>query len=119
MTAQLLFDTVVDALRKQGRKSVTEDGSKCLYRAPQPDGTTLKCAAGHVLPDELYRPAMEGHRISGYYCRAAFESVVGKAHMNLLSTLQCVHDGYSPNGWENEWRHLAGGHGLVYTPPAA
>lgn len=53
MDKQEIFDTVVLALKKQGKPSV--DSGACVYRAT--DGS--KCAAGHLLPDEYYDSDME------------------------------------------------------------
>lgn len=54
MTNQELFDKVVRAIVKQGRGSINSEGL-CVYRGP--DG--LKCAVGHIIPDELYSPLIE------------------------------------------------------------
>ena len=61
MTPQEVFDTVVAALVKQGRKSLAENGDPsiskdCRYRGD--DG--LKCAIGHLIPDDEYAEWMEG-----------------------------------------------------------
>ncbi len=117
MTKQALFDTVVAALRAQGRQSLSPEG-KCLYRAPQPDGTVLKCAAGHILPDALYHDSMEGYRINSDRC-TAFKEVVGEDAMSLLVRLQVIHDTYGAEEWEAEWARVAASHGVTYTPPAA
>ncbi len=55
MTKQETFDTVVRALLQQGRASRNESG-KCRYRGPY----GAKCAAGHLIPDELYTLDLEG-----------------------------------------------------------
>ncbi len=56
MTKQETFDKVVRALRAQGRKSLRAGGITCAYRG----GEGGKCAAGHLIPDDKYDPAMEG-----------------------------------------------------------
>lgn len=64
---QETFDIVVRALLKPGRPSVEPrpddlkpdepwTGGTCQYRG---DGG-MKCAAGHLIPDDKYDPAMEG-----------------------------------------------------------
>lgn len=87
---QTLFDTVARHLLKQGKRSgeTQEDGSfACMYRAP--DG--CKCAAGAILPDDKYDPAMEGCNV--YSNQEFWNSLVEELH--LLSHLQSVHD-YDP-----------------------
>lgn len=65
---QLVFNTVVTALLKQGGPSSADD--MCLYRGPK----GVKCAIGHIMPDELYRSDMEGKDISNFI---PFEAVCG------------------------------------------
>ena len=53
---QGLLDKMPTGLAKQGwLQSRYPDGRGCCYRGP--DG--LKCAVGHVIPDELYDPIMD------------------------------------------------------------
>ena len=54
-TAQELFNEVVSHLRKQKKQSLSQHGY-CMYRGE--DG--LKCAIGHLIPDERYHNDMEG-----------------------------------------------------------
>jgi hypothetical protein len=59
VTRQETFEKVVKAVIAQGRPSATiraDNSVRCLYRGP--DG--CKCAAGHLIPDEDFKPAMEG-----------------------------------------------------------
>lgn len=118
MTPQSLFDLVITALRAQGCKSTASVNgfTQCAYRSPQLDGPTLKCAAGHVLPDALYDPSMEGKVIDSVVCKDAFESVVGASNMALLVSLQRVHDHYLPSQWETKWADIAGQYRLTYAP---
>lgn len=51
MNAQEIFDKVVNHLRKQGHRSLSEDG-RCLYRGSNGD----KCAIGCIISDEDYQP---------------------------------------------------------------
>lgn len=60
MTPQEAFDQSTRGIIAQGGPAMT--GPHRSYRAPQPDGTVRKCAAGQLLPDEAYDPAMEGKR---------------------------------------------------------
>lgn len=94
MNAQETFDTVVNHLIKQGRRSVISLNDplrgpfkQCAYRTPE----GLKCAAGILIPDELYSPRMEMSNVF---------SVVRKwpevrehfGDVDVLYELQTVHD---------------------------
>jgi hypothetical protein len=56
-TLQELFKALVD----QGGPSVTSSdlGTRCVYRGKH----ARKCAAGWLIPDEMYRPVFEGINI--------------------------------------------------------
>lgn len=58
MTNQELFDTCLNHLRKQGKRSVNSTGD-CLYRAP--DGSM--CAVGALIPDDKYSPDFENRSV--------------------------------------------------------
>jgi len=99
MTPQEIFDKAVDGMLKQGVQSMNECGS-CVYRSS--DG--LKCAVGHVIPDELYDPGMDDQTtlLDG----TAIEAILRHyddlpawmhEHKVLLTRLQTAHDG--PLGW--------------------
>lgn len=102
MTPQEVFNTVAEHLFQQGKQAgeykeeEIRDGEyapsfKCLYRGPE--GT--KCAAGFLIPDELYSPTMENrsiHDVLESYPKL-FE-LLGR-NKALLSELQSIHDGYS------------------------
>lgn len=51
---QEVFNHVVAFLAKQGKKSANFTTGTCFYRHED-----LKCAAGCLIPDELYHPKME------------------------------------------------------------
>jgi len=114
---QEVFDFVVNALRKQGCQSTTGDG--CLYRGPN----NTRCAAGHLIPDEDYKPGWEAQSL--YFGLPIIDSMspIGKYLHNqgycthLVFDLQKVHD----NLWEHreeEWQKVATNYGLNYTPPS-
>lgn len=93
MTQQEIFDTVVRALGKQGKPALDERG-KCLYRAP--DGS--KCAAGHLIPDDVYKRSMEFQTI-----RKVIADTPELKHLapnsNILMDLQSAHDsGFNRGG---------------------
>jgi len=127
MNNQEIFDTVVNHLRAQGRKSINESSGVCLYRGP--DGT--KCAAGILIPDELYKPEMEGNNFGFLISnmtrdRGEFQYSHELAEMFLdtntryfISLLQSTHDSYDIKDWEKRFANLAREFALVYTPPEA
>ena len=93
MTPQEMFDTAFIGMIKQGTQSRTN--GKCKYRAA--DGK--KCAAGFLIPDEVYDPEMD----SDFECsitevaeRFAFETKLPHLTRNprLIIEMQQVHDNY-------------------------
>jgi hypothetical protein len=98
MTTQEIFDTVATHLFTQGERALSADGA-CMYRAP--DGR--KCAAGVLIDDNEYNPAMEGttfgggrhgdQRLSHLWPMRLVQ------HINLITTLQTVHDANDNDYW--------------------
>ena len=87
MNAQEIFDTACAGVIAQGMQSV--NGDVCMYRSER-KGVKLKCAAGHLIPDEMYESGME---------RATWDKLVQlydmshfAGHQNLIISLQCSHD---------------------------
>lgn len=72
------------ALLKQGKKSVDRNGM-CKYRGP--DG--LKCAVGHMLSDEEYKPEMEN---VGVKSLVTLYKLDFSYDITLLRALQSAHD---------------------------
>lgn len=102
MTAQEVFDTVVRALREQGEPSYSKSKYECRYRASSDDGRTLKCAVGHLIPDDKYDPYMEGMAVDHPSLQGALESLGLWEHADLLNELQQAHDvraAKSPDEW--------------------
>ena len=62
MTPQELFDTALLGVIAQDACSYNTEGGEvqCLYR----DGKGNKCAAGQLIPDDQYKPDMEGQPAS-------------------------------------------------------
>lgn len=145
-TKQNIFDFVVDKLRQQGKQSWIPESERsmgvdgepeingcsdngCRYRLPTPDGV-LKCALGHLIPDEIYTEKMEGKSISAVEMlplRHYFgDDALFGAHIvniiksrnymfNFLNELQGIHDNY----WdirELKWATLAKNENLAFTP---
>lgn len=99
-TAQEVYDHIVSHLRKQGcrSQSVIHGKTTCAYRGD--DGTM--CAAGACISDSEYSKDMEG---VGYYNVAREARCL--AHYDLISWLQDVHDGYSVEEWEMQFKNVA------------
>lgn len=96
-TPQEIFDRVVTHLRTQNRKSYSIDGdnAKCVYRSKE----GYSCAVGCLIPDELYKPEMDGFddeasdtSIDGLIKKNFVLPDYFKDNLMLLSELQYVHD---------------------------
>lgn len=112
LTNQTLFDTVVIALRKQVLPSKNEEGF-CLYRGPH----GLKCAVGHLIPDEMYKEEMED--VGAFYLPKKYpeiEELFDDCSMHLIDVLQEIHDCYHPKSWEEEWKKVAQEYDLIMPP---
>ena len=122
LTNQEIFDKALFGIRKQGyRKSA--NGNVCLYRSTQEDGSTLACAVGHCIPDDvahLWDSDGSGSSIGSIYQRydGHFSEFFSEESLPLLSQLQIVHDTMtSSNFFEDRMDEIAAHYNLVYTPP--
>lgn len=113
MNDQELFETVARHLFAQGKQASSldqeeydnavqysseppskDDFTTCRYRTPE----GLKCAIGCLIPDEMYKPAMDG--VGGIYGLIAEFPEIAELldiktaydRMSLLGALQTVHD---------------------------
>jgi hypothetical protein len=88
MTAQEVFDKVAVHLLTQRQQCIDDEGT-CRYRYGG-----LKCAAGVLIEDSEYRPAMEGRTwpTLGRYYPDLIDRV---GHGALVSRLQGIHDACS------------------------
>ena len=120
---QETFDIVVAHLRRQGSKAQSRDPTSglitCLYRAP--DGK--RCAAGCLIPDERYEPALELSAVGGTSEANKYSSndvtllIEQLGHdIELVGALQSVHDNSEASDWESKLEQLAADFGLRYTP---
>lgn len=109
MNAQEIFETVVRHLSKQGRRSMRalhgaerpewiEGGAPAMRCAYRGDGGTM-CAVGVLIPDEEYRPTLEGLLVRSLLDRADIGTAVAalRRHASLLFELQRAHDSVMPN----------------------
>lgn len=110
MTKQETFDIVVAHLRRQGQKSKLKTGKiKCLYRGPR----GLKCAAGCLIPDELYSPEMEGK--TWWQLTTKYPQLNELGHdLRLVDVLQATHDLFPVYVWEAKFKLIARLQNLVY-----
>lgn len=124
MTPQAVFNKVVNGLRKQGRKSVSEteivNGKPaCMYRG---DNKT-RCAVGQLIRNSEYKPWMESsafHFILSQDCPHICHKSLKvrlRPHADLIDALQKVHDNADVAEWEVEFKQTASRYDLVYTPP--
>lgn len=117
MDKQQIFNTVAQNLLIQNECSW--NGEICLYRGPN----GLKCAAGVLIPDELYQPEMEGHDFCEFNGpeigrQALLEApkpelwndviaLVGADNIGLIKKLQKIHDQNQPEEWTQLLNELA------------
>lgn len=105
MTLQDIFTKVVAHLLTQGERSfgfLPNGGSTgCLYRGK--DNT--KCAVGCLIPDELYRSHLENTAVNSPEMVKVLQ-IAGvlnldgySKQLDLLVTLQDIHDSTSPEEW--------------------
>lgn len=106
-SSQEVYNTVAQHMLKQNEKSVTElpdIGNACAYRGR--DG--LKCAAGCLIPDEVYNCSFENITWFDLVEYHRFP----EDHMKLISDLQTIHDVYQPYYWRNSLASLAASYSL-------
>lgn len=101
MTNQEAFNTVCEHLMEQRCKAKT--GTFCVYKNEK----GLKCAVGSLIPDEEYKPAMDGKfDLSGamlYHLldpkHEFFVPALEKVSEQLLIHLRNVHDNQDVKDW--------------------
>lgn len=123
MTEQEIFDNVVAHARKQKVRAAIEGKSETTYICKYRTEDGLKCFVGALIKDEHYLPRVEGQSITSLYvvdalkASGVLENGYSERKINLLTSLQLVHDRTLPYQWEEELQWLAGEYGLTYTPP--
>ena len=112
---QRTYNTVRTHLLAQNQQAIDENGH-CCYRTTTPEGRVLKCAAGCLIPDDLYEPSMEGVNITAVLlnCESLKERVGVRSveDMGFLRELQRVHDNTAPSFWPTQLTALAERWGL-------
>lgn len=114
-TQQEAFNTVVEHLIKQGKRSsrISSMGSDvCLYLAE--DGS--KCAIGCLIADEHYDKSIEGKTAETLFYSdnlpdiisdLSIEGMFEEEIISFYSDLQYIHDYVSPEDWSDTLRHVA------------
>jgi hypothetical protein len=97
-TAQEVYDIVATHLLKQNKRSITHRGT-CAYRGI--DG--LKCAAGCLIPEEIYKSDFEGVTWTSLIHSHDFP----QDHRKLIENLQHIHDSFSVDRWHSALIDLA------------
>lgn len=146
ITNQQAFDAALFGIRKQGYvrsvRSVNDRTRVCMYR--HPGDSSIRCAAGHIIPDDVYDPKMENATIRQIFndnlCEDAEldatprnlpitgwlrRQVEGGLDIRLLMALQSAHD-ETLNlticpiaAFEKRMERIARGYGLHYTERSA
>lgn len=114
MTNQQIFDTVAAHLLKQRKKSL-KDGL-CVYRSGHKASSRVRCAIGCLIKDEFYHKRIEDNTPDiPKVLKALKDSGIGRMtplKMDLLHSLQRVHDSYEPREWDARLRGCAAIYGL-------
>jgi hypothetical protein len=112
VTKQETFDIVARHLLTQNAKAWGPYDSDigptqgCVYR----DADGRKCAAGCLIPDDVYRPRLEGEIADGQVMRAI---LIDHGHEpGFVRSLQHVHDDYVAEEWPHKLRIMADRNGL-------
>lgn len=108
MTPQEAFAKVYTSLRDRGftRAGETVDGLfRCRYRSP-----VGPCAAGFFIPDEEYRPEMEGRPITILEREGLLKSMSPEL-VKSLYRMQIIHDAaLSPEEMQQDYEKFASQH---------
>jgi hypothetical protein len=113
LNRQLAFDRVAIHLLTQNKESLVPTfdffgGFKCVYRAP--DG--CKCGIGALIPDDHYRPELEGNGVAALEVWRALDADLGAnggdiGDVDFMVALQQVHDRGKPEQWVSRLSHMA------------
>jgi hypothetical protein len=111
MSAQDIFNVVSAHLLTQGSRAQTTGPSwgQCVYRAK--DGK--KCAAGVLIPNELYTPRMEGNNFRAVLTEFPELPDWMRENAALITELQIIHDVYEPYDWRRKLNELARDRGFT------
>lgn len=102
--AQTVFNKVARHLLTQKKRCANSEN--CLYHSKN----GLKCAAGCLIPDEQYDDIKDKEGKS--WIHLVFHKLVSSSHMNLIESLQYIHDDHPPEEWKDSLCRLATKFGL-------
>ena len=105
-TEQQVFDQAAKHLLTQMRQAQTNFGG-CQYRLELNDGTVLKCAVGCFISDNEYHHRIEGEIYCSYNFREFFGFKDEAPHVDLLMSLQNLHDNHPVDIWKEELEQIA------------
>ncbi|WP_062227634.1 hypothetical protein [Aureimonas frigidaquae] len=112
---QQVFAIVFKGLQSQQFRQSRDPGVGCLYRH-----NDLKCAAGHLIPDDLYDQHMENQGFADL-CEAfpdVQQLIPTDELQNFTAKLQSIHDSNTnPKEMEHDLRILARQHDLTVPLP--
>ncbi len=101
-TGQQLFNEAWKGLKAQGFQQSRGEAGSCAYRGQN----GLKCALGHCMSDEDYKPALEG--FGAYSPRVMAACGYGPSECYNADALQACHDcSYRPAEMEKALRDFA------------
>jgi hypothetical protein len=123
LTAQEVFDRVAVALLKQDAYSKLSELDRVLIANPKFNGCAYRglngcrCAVGHLIADEHYRPTLEGQPVmtaqvqtallaSGALSYGDTEDVMN-TKVRLLRAMQHTHDNVPIGAWADSFRKIA------------
>lgn len=98
-SAKEVFDFIKASMLEQGERCSIDADTNCQYRTIKEDGTVLKCAAGFLIPDDDYKPGMEGETWVGLI---SHNYIPDQTHQTLIFDLQKIHDEIEPKNWVKE-----------------
>lgn len=90
-TTEEVFEYIRHHLLTQMQQSKNDKGI-CFYRNEQ----GLKCAAGCLIPDDMYYPDLEYRK----WHSLVTQEFAPEDHMELIQEMQRIHDRYDPITWE-------------------
>ena len=117
MTNQQLFDKVATHLLTQRKAAIGKNGD-CFYRKARRKGAApLTCAIGCLIPEEKYRPEMEGTSLTNFgdissSTATRIEMIrraagLSRKQIPLGRALQNLHDAMPVKGWREGLRRIA------------
>lgn len=99
MNAQEIYNTVKAGLASQGWIPSVDAYGWCAFR----DNLGRKCAAGWLIPDEVYDDHMEGEPIEQLFeLYSELEHL--SRHVELIQKLQDAHDSFVRDVWHKPSR---------------